>query len=74
MIFAGSGFAQDQKHAKSISSIKEDRPADLRFFITDSTKFKDKSGLSWEKNDKQTGKEIYDWIKQNEKDLKSILA
>jgi len=58
----------------NISSIKEDRPADLRFFITDSTKFKDKSGLSWEKNDKQTVKEIYDWIKQNEKDLKSILA
>lgn len=57
-----------------ISSIKEDRPADLRFFITDSTKFKDKSGLSWEKNDRQTVKEIYEWIKQNEKDLKPILA
>jgi len=57
-----------------IASIKEDRPADLRFFITDSTKFLEKSGLSWKKNAEQTIQDIYDWIKTNEEDLKSILA
>ena len=57
-----------------ISSVKEDRPADLRFFITDSTKFLKKSGLTWEKNAEQTVQDIYDWIKANEADLKPILA
>src|SRR5579862_2739946 len=32
----------------SIASIKEDRPADLRFFITDSTQFQKGSGITWE--------------------------
>lgn len=57
-----------------IKSIKEDRPADLRFFITDSSKFINKSGLRWEKNAKQTVQDIYDWIKENETDLRSVLA
>lgn len=57
-----------------IASVKEDRPADLRFFITDSSKFLSKSGLSWEKNGKQTVQDIYDWIRDNEADLKPILA
>jgi len=57
-----------------ISSVKEDRPADLRFFITDSTKFLEKSGLTWDKNAEQTVKDIYEWIKDNEADLRSILA
>jgi hypothetical protein len=33
LIFAGSGFAQDQKHAKSISSIKEDGQVSPRSFL-----------------------------------------
>lgn len=57
-----------------ITSVKEDRPADLRFFITDSTKFLEKSGLGWEKDAKQTVQDIHDWIRDNEKDLKPILA
>ncbi len=57
-----------------IESVKEDRPADLRFFITDSTKFLEKSGLSWEKDALQTVQEIYDWIKANEKQLEPILS
>jgi CDP-paratose 2-epimerase len=57
-----------------IASVKEDRPADLRFFITDSTKFLKQSGLSWEKNAQQTVQDIYEWIRDNEADLKSILA
>jgi len=57
-----------------IASIKEDRPADLRFFITDSSKFLEKSGLSWEKDGEQTVREIYEWIRDNEEDLKPILG
>ncbi len=57
-----------------IASVKEDRPADLRFFITDSTRFLEKSGLKWEKNGEQTVQEIYEWIRDNEEDLKPILG
>jgi CDP-paratose 2-epimerase len=57
-----------------ISSVEEDRPADLRFFITDSSKFLEKSGLAWDKNAEQTVQDIYDWIKANEADLKPILS
>lgn len=57
-----------------IASVKEDRPADLRFFITDSSKFQEKSGLSLEKDGEQTVREIYEWIRDNEEDLKPILA
>ncbi len=57
-----------------IASVKEDRPADLRFFITDSTKFLEQSGLSWQKDAQQTVQDIYEWIRDNEADLKPILA
>ncbi len=58
----------------NIASIKEDRPADLRFFITDSTKFLEKSGLSWNKDARQTVTDIYKWIRDNEAALRPILA
>jgi CDP-paratose 2-epimerase len=57
-----------------ITSIKEDRPADLRFFITDSSKFLGKSGLKWQKDAQTTVADIYNWIKKNESALKPILA
>lgn len=57
-----------------IKSVKENRPADLRFFITDSTKFLEKSGLSWQKDAQSTVKDIHDWIKDNVTSLESILA
>ena len=57
-----------------IASVNEDRPADVRFFITDSSKFLKKSGLTWQKDAKATVQDIYEWIKANEADLKSILA
>ncbi len=57
-----------------IASVKEDRPADLRFFITDSSRFLQKSGLSWEKDALATVADIYNWIKDNEVALKPILA
>lgn len=57
-----------------ITSVKEDRPADVRLFITDSSKFLTKSGLSWTKDARLTVQEINDWIKENEAALKSILS
>lgn len=57
-----------------IASVTEDRPADLRFFITDSTKFLEKSGLTWQKDAKQTVSDICEWIRANEPSLKPILA
>lgn len=61
-------------NAIPIASIKEDRPADLRFFVTDSSEFHKKSGLKWEKNAHATVTDIYKWIKENEADLKPILG
>lgn len=57
-----------------IAKVAEDRPADLRFFITDSSKFLEQSGLSWQKDAKQTVQDIYEWIRDNEEDLKPILS
>lgn len=57
-----------------IESVSENRPADLRFFITDSRRFLEKSSLSWEKDAHTTVQEIYQWIKDNEKDLEPILS
>lgn len=57
-----------------IASIKEDRPADLRFFITDSSRFLEKSGLKWQKAGQATVQDIYEWIRNNETDLKPILS
>lgn len=62
------------KNTIDIASIREDRPADLRFFITDSSKFLNESGLQWTKNARQTVQDIYEWIRENEKDLRGILA
>lgn len=57
-----------------IANVIEDRPADLRFFITDSTRFLKQSGLTWEKNGQQTVQDIYEWIRDNEAALKPILS
>jgi len=57
-----------------IAQIKEDRPADVRLYITDSAKFLNKSGLKWQKDAKATVKDIYEWIQTNEQGLKPILS
>ena len=57
-----------------IASVQEDRPADLRFFITDSTRFLEKSGLAWQKDARTTVQEIYEWIRDNEAQLEPILS
>jgi CDP-paratose 2-epimerase len=58
----------------TIHSVTEERQADLRFFITDSTRFLELSGLSWKKDARSTVQDIYEWIKDNEQDLRAILG
>jgi CDP-paratose 2-epimerase len=57
-----------------IDSVKEDRPADVKSFVTDSTRFLDRSKLQWQKDAEATVRDIYDWIRQNESALKPILT
>lgn len=57
-----------------ISNVKEDRQADVKLFITDSSKFLNKSGIEWQKDAKSTVSDIYNWIKDNEASLKPILS
>jgi CDP-paratose 2-epimerase len=57
-----------------IAPVKEDRPADLKLFLTDSSKFLKQSGLSWSKDARATVSDIYGWIKDNEAALKPILS
>lgn len=57
-----------------IESVMEDRPADVKLFVTDSTKFLEKSGLKWQKDAAATVDDIYNWIKENEESLKPILG
>ena len=57
-----------------IEPVIDERQADLVSFITDSRKFKDLSGLAWEKGPRETVEDIYNWIKENEEDLRPILG
>ncbi|HLZ15027.1 MAG TPA: NAD-dependent epimerase/dehydratase family protein [Candidatus Saccharimonadales bacterium] len=58
----------------TIKPIIDERPADLISFITDSRKFKEMSGLTWQKGPRETVQDIYNWIKENEDDLRPILS
>ncbi len=57
-----------------IEEVREDRPADVRVYYTDSTKFLKKSGLNWQKDPKDMVDDIYKWIRENEAALKPILS
>jgi CDP-paratose 2-epimerase len=57
----------------TISSEKEDRPNDVRIYLTDSSKFQKISGWSCKKDIEITLREIHDWIVKNKKDLERIL-
>lgn len=57
-----------------IAGVIDERQADLISFITDSRKFKQHSGISWEMGPRETVKDIYKWIKENEEDLRPILS
>jgi len=56
-----------------IKTIKENRPNDVRIYVSDCSKFKKESGWKCKKNTTVIFQEIYDWILENKKDLKNIL-
>lgn len=57
-----------------IGSFFENRPGDLPIYITDNTKIKDFSGWEPSINMNNTLLQIYNWIKDDQKHLKSILS
>jgi len=57
-----------------IESTKEDRPADVRIFYADSSKFLQKSGLKWQKDIQTMAQDVYQWIADNEAALEPILS
>lgn len=61
-------------HKVKIESIKENRPADVRIYYTDSSKFLKKSGLSWQKDISTMVQDVYGWIRDNEIALKPLLS
>ncbi len=57
----------------NITPVNENRQADIPLYITDNTKIEKLSGWKPKKNVKTIITEVYNWIKDNEKDLKPIL-
>ncbi len=57
-----------------IDSVMENRPADLKLFITDCRKIKNLTGWSPKKNAEGTVRDIADWINENKESLKLILS
>jgi CDP-paratose 2-epimerase len=56
-----------------IEAEMQNRPADLRIFITDNTKIENEIGWKPKKNIETVFYDIFTWIKQNEEQLKRIL-
>jgi len=56
-----------------IASVKENRPADLRIYISDNTRIEQEIGWKPEKTAKDIFTDIYHWIKDNEAELKPLL-
>lgn len=57
-----------------ISSAAENRPNDVKLYISDCSKFKNLTGWQPQKNAEQTFGEIHQWIIDNKKDLELILS
>lgn len=57
----------------SIASEKETRTADLRIFVTDNSRIENEIGWKPKKSVETVFQDIYDWIRDNEKQLESIL-
>jgi CDP-paratose 2-epimerase len=58
----------------SISPDSENRPADLRAYITDNTKIESETGWKPKRSPEQICADILTWIELNEASLKSILS
>lgn len=56
-----------------IKQVPETRTADIRIYITDNSKVTAKTGWKPQISPKQIFSEIYEWIKENEQQLASIL-
>lgn len=56
-----------------MASVKENRPADLRIYISDNSKIEQEIGWKPEKTAKDIFADIYTWIKNNEQVLKPLL-
>lgn len=56
-----------------IDEVAETRAADLRIFVTDNTKIETEIGWKPKKSVETIFQDIYNWIKENEKQLESIL-
>jgi len=57
----------------NIHKIVENRPADIKLYITDNSKVTAATGWVPKTNPRQIVQDIYDWIKNNEDALKNIL-
>ena len=56
-----------------IDEVPETRTADLRIYVTDNSKIEDEIGWKPKKSVEDIFKDIYLWIKENEKSLENIL-
>jgi len=61
------------KNKINISSCLENRPDDIRIYLSDTSKFKKLSNWSCKKTKEQTFQEIYQWIIDNKDSLEKIL-
>jgi CDP-paratose 2-epimerase len=57
-----------------IKPVKENRPADLRIYVSDNTKIISETGWKPEHDAKKIFTDIFHWIKENEKELKPLLS
>lgn len=62
------------KNKITIASSIENRPDDIRIYLSDTTKFQKLSNWSCRKNQNQTFEEIYKWIIDNKNILEKILS
>lgn len=57
-----------------INSVPENRPADIRLYITDNQRILETSGWQAQKSVKETVLDIFEWIRANEATLKPIIG
>ncbi|HPN96155.1 MAG TPA: GDP-mannose 4,6-dehydratase [Candidatus Moranbacteria bacterium] len=60
-------------HKLEIGSIAQDRPNDVKSYITDFSKFEKSTGWKPKKNVKETLTDVHQWIMENKEQLESIL-
>jgi CDP-paratose 2-epimerase len=56
-----------------IGSEKENRPADLRIYITDNAKIEAETGWAPKRSAREIFVDIHSWISDNERQLENIL-